>query len=96
MLIYGWKDQQNYVQLAWFIYRHFTQNPQQMITDRLKRFYSVLDAYFMKKYRLETEEKTKENILSLFKYESERHFVINELVIEDAISNYESTPELLS
>ncbi|MBE6674973.1 MAG: hypothetical protein E7596_07685 [Ruminococcaceae bacterium] len=90
-----WKEKQ-YRLKAWFAYRYLSRNPNFSANPEFQEFYLVLDKFFMEKYKLRTEKETREGILQLFSYESEKPIVINENEILRLISEYENNPGLLS
>lgn len=95
MLLYEKLRQQQYEIKVWFVYRYFCQNPKVLDNEKYREFYEVLDKYFLKRYACETEEKTRNGIQELFKYESEHNIVVNDDLIEFLMLAYKIEPRLL-
>ena len=87
-------EERQYRLKAWFAYRYLFQNPSKCENKRVKALYVAMDKYFMEKYKLDTEEQTRQGILQLFNFESEKPIIMNDTVVENLINDFEAAPQL--
>ena len=82
---------------VWFVYRFLYQNPFIFNNTKIEGFFETIHHYFVEKYTkiMGNEKKAIEEILYLFRFESENVQVINEKAVLELIAKYEINNELL-